>query len=139
MHGASRKAAQFHACGRFGRFGLACPFVKEPFDFEDNVPDEVPDTPIPLLLGAARRARASRLSTLEEAERIVAASADAIPLGAGGKSLAEGLRGPAVAVGVGAAAGVAIKAVAGSIQRGGFGGLQFPQIFSPERILGPAR
>ncbi len=141
MHAGSKFRAEFHSCARWWRYGLACPFGKEDFDFEDNAPDEDAPDPrgVPALLGAGRRARGSSLSALEEAERIVAAAADAVPVGARGRSLGEALRGPAVAAGTAAAAGVAIKGVAAGIRRGGFGGLHFPAVFSPERVVRPAR
>ena len=66
-----------------------------------------------------------------EAEEIVSRAAEAIPVG--DRSLGSRLRerGP-VAIGAGAAAGLAIRAVAKGFAGGGF---HFPRVFDPMRAL----
>lgn len=124
---------------------MACPFAME----EDRVPQEDPDESVPVhTFVVPARARAGRDRQqdlaldllLAEAEEIVTRAAEAIPLEPVGQpalpagrpvSLGERLRdkGP-LAVGVGAAAGVAIRAVAKGFAGGGF---HFPQVFDPLR------
>lgn len=117
---------------------MACPFAGEEAH-EDEDDDQgpgpsgrVPSKPVrPMVL--AERAKTvvdvGKAALLAEAEEIVTRAAEAIPLGAGRGSLAEALRrrGP-IAVGVGAVAGVAIRAVAKGFAGGGF---HFPALGRP--------
>lgn len=104
----------------------------------DDPPDEVPPSGVPVgfpphLLLAARRA--VRGDVLAEAEAVVARAAEAIPFGKEAVSLADALRerGP-VAVGVGVAAGFAIRQVAKRLGRGG--GFSFPSVLDPSLPFG---
>jgi len=130
---------RFHSCARWGRFGMACPFVgEEDHDDDQDVvpvaqPVGAPKSP-KLLLAARAKAVVDqgKAALLAEAEEIVTRAAEAIPL-VEGRSLAKALRerGP-LAVGVGAAAGLAIRAVAKGFAGGGF---HFPQVFDPARVV----
>ncbi len=129
-------------CRRWLQHGLACPFQMGGAEQEEGEPpDDVPPIGVPTgsppaLLLAARRGVVG--DVLAQAEEVVAAAAEAIPVGVGKDvlSLAEHLRerGP-VAVGVSVAAGLALRAVANRISRGGFGGFSFPSVFDPARAL----
>lgn len=130
-------ARHWHSCARWKRFGMACPFKgekehdREDPDFKEPKVRE-PARPKPKVLAAPAKAEAKvdvgKAMVLAEAEEIVTRAAEAIPLR--GRSLAQTLRdrGP-LAVGVGAAAGVAIRAVAKGFAGGGF---NFPSIFDPK-------
>ena len=82
---------------------------------------------------AKRLADTGKQALLAEAEDIVTKAAEAVPGVRAGYSLADDLRrrGPA-AVGLGAAAGIAIRAVAKGVAGGGF---HFPQVFDPARAV----
>lgn len=110
---------------------MRCPFVGE----EDHERDEEPigvEVPVkdkpkrPMVVAERAKAvvDAGKAALLAEAEEIVSRAAEAIPIG--GRTLGELLRerGP-LAVGVGAAAGVAIRAVAKGFAGGGF---HFPAV-----------
>ncbi len=125
-----------HRCERWFDKHLRCPFglfeaagmVIRTGDPPDDLPNEPRRAPRPvprLVLPAQRRAMA-----LAEAEAVVAAQADKVPVG--NRSLGELLRarGPAIVGGAatGVAAGLAIKGFAG-------GGFHFPQVFDPRRSV----
>lgn len=118
---------------------MLCPFMGEERhdqddpDFKEPVRSPNPSKP-PKILALAERTKKvvdlGKASLLAEAEDIVSKAADAIPGVRTGFSLADDLkrRGP-VAVGLGAAAGVAIRAVAKGFAGGGF---NFPSVFDPK-------
>lgn len=135
-------ARHWHSCARFGRFGMQCPFVgevdhdKDDPDFKEPVRVPKPSKPTPVLAMAEKAKKgtdAAKAALLAEAEDIVTRAADAIPSGVSGRSLADELRrrGP-VAVGLGAAAGIAIRAVSKGFAGGGF---HFPQVFDPLKAV----
>ncbi len=117
---------------------MRCPFVGEEGhdreDPEEGPPVAVPKSPKvpPLVVAGKAKAKeavdAGKAALLAEAEDIVSRAAEAIPAMAE-RTIADLLRerGP-LAVGVGAAAGVAIRAVAKGFAGGGF---HFPQVFDP--------
>lgn len=138
--------ADFHLCRRWWDRNMKCPMTVFREHVRDPRPVEDPDFKVPEhVLFAIARAREERsldrFNVLAQAEEVVAAAApaigipieepEALPEGVpvSGRSLAEGLReeGP-VAVGVGVAAGLAIRAVAKGFAGGGF---HFPQVFDP--------
>lgn len=147
--------SDWHRCGRWGRFGMQCPFAKE--EEEPARDREGDDIPWPLLLagiakaqqGKARRVdRFTGYDLMADAEDIVSRAAEAVPVYGGNRphdparepvrSLAERLRQPGpIGVGVGTAAAYAIYNVMRG-RRGG-GGLHFPSVISPDRALRPAR
>ncbi len=130
-----------HRCERWFDRGLRCPFgILENAGFVDptvrhgDPPDDVPPNPVrsptggPKLVVPGRK----RASALAEAEAVVAASAEKVPVSAG-RTLRDELmsRGP-LAVGVGVAAGVAIRAAAKGFAGGGF---NFPSVFDPKQAF----
>ncbi len=129
--------SEIHKCSTWERRKLPCPFRV----FEDmgilpvrkgDPPDDAPDVPgdarrpAPKFVTPARR----RSKVLAEAEAVVAAYPERVPVGKG-RTLRDGLKYP-VAVGVGVAAGAAIRAVARSGRGGGF---KFPSVLDPK--VGP--
>jgi len=143
--------SKWHSCDRWIRFGMECPFAvsgapesiagrprrpavperrsKAQQKFQGTVedaPSVYPVTPKALLLPSG---------VMEIAEDVVSRAADAIPVfeGKETRSLGERLRVPgAVGVGVGVAAGFAVREVA---RRGSFGGFQFPSVFDPDKAF----
>lgn len=138
---------EFHLCRRWWDRNMRCPMSV----FRDHArdPKEAPDAdlnePFRILLAAKSEEEQNKLTrglVLSQAEDIVAAAARGIPIEEAAR--APGVREPVptlgdrlmdrgpLAVGIGVAAGAAIRGVAKGFAGGGF---HFPQVFDPMRPI----